>query len=120
MTAAEDIKNMILDLQKDYIASIKERMTGYQRKFKNKEYKYLETEFHKLKGSGKTYYMDAISELGGIAEIFFQSKEVNETDFLTILRLLQMIIEKNHDTLTNKNDFEQQLQQLKMKFQHKK
>ncbi len=63
-----ELKEILEGLKRDYLKSLPEKIENAAKLWRAGETDLLETEFHKLKGTGKTYGLPEISELGLIAE----------------------------------------------------
>ena len=61
-------EDVMQELQKEYVESLPEKITEIEDNLSTKNVEDLTTSFHRLKGSGKTYGLPEISELGAIAE----------------------------------------------------
>lgn len=63
-----DLKEILEGLKREYLKNLPEKIETAKKLWKSGDIDLLETEFHKLKGTGKTYGLPEISELGLIAE----------------------------------------------------
>ena len=55
-------------LKLEYIETLPEKRDRVATLFKNQQLDELETEFHKMKGTGKTYGLGEVSQLGEVLE----------------------------------------------------
>lgn len=62
------LDEMLKELQKNYINIMPAKLSSMIENAGKKDYKTLREEFHKIKGTGKTYGIDEISDLGAIFE----------------------------------------------------
>jgi HPt (histidine-containing phosphotransfer) domain-containing protein len=62
------IEELMKQLKLEYVASLLEKRAKISELFKNNQLVELETEFHKMKGSGKTYGLAEVSQFGEIFE----------------------------------------------------
>ncbi|MBX7232150.1 MAG: Hpt domain-containing protein [Bdellovibrionales bacterium] len=69
--------DLMAQLQQEYILALPLRIQSMNKHLNDSQYKILADEFHKLKGTGKTYGLPEISELAEIMEKICQ----NKTDF---------------------------------------
>lgn len=65
---SSSINDVLAELRKTYLAAIPDRTKLIESLWKEKRYSDVETEFHKLKGTGKTYGLPEISQIGEVAE----------------------------------------------------
>lgn len=63
-----ELKEILEGLKREYLKNLPEKLETIERLWKASELDLLETEFHKLKGTGKTYGLPEISDLGLVAE----------------------------------------------------
>jgi chemotaxis protein histidine kinase CheA len=63
-----ELKEILAGLKRDYLKSLPDKIAAIEKLWKSDDVDLMETEFHKLKGTGKTYGLPEISELGLIAE----------------------------------------------------
>jgi HPt (histidine-containing phosphotransfer) domain-containing protein len=73
-------KDMMADLRKDYIASLQERMNLVREALNSLDWPALYTQFHKLKGTGKTYGCPEISYVASPLEALADSKNESHLD----------------------------------------
>jgi len=62
------IQDVLAELRKTYIEALPGRADTIERMWSDRRYSDVETEFHKLKGTGKTYGIPEISQVGEITE----------------------------------------------------
>ena len=68
------IQDILAGLQKTYLASMPEKITLIETLFNSNELEKLETEYHKLKGTGRTYGLPEFTQLGATLERICQSE----------------------------------------------
>lgn len=62
------LQNLLAELQKEYLESLPEKIKSISELIRAKELELVETEFHKLKGTGRTYGVPEISRVGELGE----------------------------------------------------
>ena len=62
------IQDVLAGLQKTYLASMPDKATLIEALFKSGDLEKLETEYHKLKGTGRTYGLPEFTQLGATLE----------------------------------------------------
>ena len=62
------IQEVLAGLQKTYLASMPEKISLIESLFKAGDLEKLETEYHKLKGTGRTYGLPEFTQLGATLE----------------------------------------------------
>lgn len=62
------LDDVLAELKKTYIEALPARAKMIEQLHSNKQYVEIEVEFHKLKGTGKTYGIPEVSTIGEIAE----------------------------------------------------
>lgn len=74
------LDELLKQLKNEYVESLPERLDGIEKLSQTEPlpWKELETEFHKLKGTGKTYGFPEVSELSALLEISCSQKEKPE------------------------------------------
>lgn len=65
---------MMAELKQDYIKSLPEKIQVLGQHFKNESVEDLRNDFHKLKGTGKTYGLPEVTELALIMERICKTK----------------------------------------------
>jgi len=63
-----DFESLIKELRVDYLKSFPEKIANLNDFFSKKDWEKLENEFHKIKGTGKTYGIPEMSEICGLME----------------------------------------------------
>lgn len=58
-----EYKKMMAELQADYLKSFPDKIAAFNKYFSEQNWSSLELEFHKLKGTGKTYGIPEVSTL---------------------------------------------------------
>ncbi len=62
------IDDILAELRKTYLDALPGRADGIEKLLHDGKYNEVETEFHKLKGTGKTYGLPEVSQVGEVAE----------------------------------------------------
>ncbi len=62
------LQEILAGLQKSYLASMPDKITNIGTLWQLKDLEKLETEYHKLKGTGRTYGLPEFTQLGEILE----------------------------------------------------
>ena len=62
------LQEILAGLQKSYLASMPDKITLIEALWQAKDFEKLETEYHKLKGTGRTYGLPEFTQLGEILE----------------------------------------------------
>ncbi len=62
------LQNLLAELQKEYLDSLPEKIKSISELIKANQLELVETEFHKLKGTGRTYGVPEISRVGELGE----------------------------------------------------
>ena len=62
------IHDVLAELRKTYLEALPARADGIEKLLNEGKYNEVETEFHKLKGTGKTYGLPEVSQVGEVAE----------------------------------------------------
>lgn len=62
------IKAILAELQKDYVASIPHKIATISEYWRTQKLEDLQTEYHKLKGTGRTYGLPEVTQLGEALE----------------------------------------------------
>ena len=62
------LEQLLAELRESYVASLPQKIEKIEQLWSARELKLLETEYHKLKGTGRTYGLPEISQLGGVME----------------------------------------------------
>ena len=69
-------EEMMAELRTEYLASMPQKVSDIENHMAKKDIDLLRNDFHKLKGSGKTYGLPEVSELGELCEkICLNNKE---------------------------------------------
>ena len=69
-----DFEALIKELRVDYLKSFPEKIATLQKFFAEKNWPSLENEFHKIKGTGKTYGVPEMSDVCGLMENICRNK----------------------------------------------
>ncbi len=87
-----NFEKMMQELQAEYLAAMPQKFIDINEHIAKKDIAILREDFHKLKGTGKTYGMPEISELGEVIEkICLNNKDQALQAASTGLRLLAAI-----------------------------
>ncbi|MES2854601.1 MAG: Hpt domain-containing protein [Bdellovibrionota bacterium] len=62
------LQDLLAGLQKTYLASMPEKIARIETLFSAKSFDELESEYHKLKGTGRTYGIPEVTQLGAAME----------------------------------------------------
>ncbi len=62
------LQDVLEELRKSYLNALPAKADAIQKLFQERRYSEVETEFHKLKGTGKTYGIPEVSQIGEVAE----------------------------------------------------
>src|SRR5438067_1747973 len=62
------LKEVLAELQRNYLQAIPEKITLLEKLHNSKQYDLLETEYHKLKGTGRTYGLPEVTLIGAAVE----------------------------------------------------
>lgn len=89
---SSSIQDILAELRVSYIAAMPDKITAINALWKSNELKLLKTEFHKLKGTGRTYGLPEITQVGEAMERLCEGPldVLNQTVPLS-LRLLERI-----------------------------
>jgi HPt (histidine-containing phosphotransfer) domain-containing protein len=88
------ISQLLAELQKTYIASIPDKISTIRKHWETKKIDMVEDEFHKIKGTGKTYGLPEVSVLGEAMEkISEKSPQSLETYLPLAIACLQTIFD---------------------------
>ncbi len=71
------IQDVLAGLQKTYLASMPDKITLIETLFKSNDLERLETEYHKLKGTGRTYGLPEFTQLGATLERICEVKPLS-------------------------------------------
>lgn len=63
-----NLDEMLKELQKNYIKTMPDKLAAMTKHIEAKNFQSLREEFHKIKGTGKTYGIPEISDLGAVFE----------------------------------------------------
>lgn len=64
-----NIKNLLAELQKDYLNTFQEKIENLKTLYAQGKLEELKTEYHKLKGTGRTYGLPEVTQLGDALEV---------------------------------------------------
>lgn len=86
------LQALLAELQKNYLASMPDKIAALQNLWSAKQLDLLETEYHKLKGTGRTYGLPEITQLGAALERLCEAAPQTLPEAVPIsIRLLEKI-----------------------------
>lgn len=62
------LQDLLAELQKTYLATLPEKVLNLETLWKTNQVELLETEYHKLKGTGRTYGLPEVTQVGEAME----------------------------------------------------
>jgi HPt (histidine-containing phosphotransfer) domain-containing protein len=71
------LKDLLAELQKNYLDSIPEKIINLEMLWKSERLDELTTEYHKLKGTGRTYGLPEVTQLGEVMEYLCENQPSN-------------------------------------------
>ena len=77
------LENLLAELKKEYLDSLPEKIKSISELIKANEIDLVETEFHKLKGTGRTYGVPEISRVGELGERSCWIKDTKRDDAIS-------------------------------------
>lgn len=87
-----NLDEMLGELKQEYLESIPNKIIEIKNHLNEENYELLRNDFHKIKGTGKTYGLPEISELGAVMEVLCIEKPSELKDHILIsLELLKEI-----------------------------
>lgn len=104
------LQDILAELQKTYLASLPEKITTLETLWSERKLVLLKTEYHKLKGTGRTYGFPEISQIGealerlceGDSEVLAQAVPLSTR---LITRVLELRLQGKAMDLENEADF---------------
>jgi HPt (histidine-containing phosphotransfer) domain-containing protein len=87
------LKSLLAQLQKDYLASFPEKVMNLRELHKMGNLDELRTEYHKLKGTGRTYGLPEVSQIGEVLETLCDQPDVLPIAVPISLALLEKVRE---------------------------
>lgn len=72
-----NLDEILKELQKNYIKTMPTKLESMSKCAEQKNYQALREEFHKIKGTGKTYGLPEVSDLGAVFEDLLIKCEFN-------------------------------------------
>ena len=63
-----NLKEILAQLQRNYLASMPEKIAALDTFWKKRDFELLETDYHKLKGTGRTYGLPEVTQIGAALE----------------------------------------------------
>ena len=91
---SQDFEKMMVELRADYVASFPNKINDIQNHHQNQELERLRDDFHKLKGTGKTYGIPEITDYGFVFEKLCLKKHPSVEFVPFACTLLQLIYEQ--------------------------
>ncbi|OFZ14885.1 MAG: hypothetical protein A2Z20_04670 [Bdellovibrionales bacterium RBG_16_40_8] len=83
---------MMVDLRVEYVSSLPQKILDIETHYIAKDRERLRDDFHKLKGTGKTYWVPEISELGEVFEKICLKETIPINQFIpSAINLLKQI-----------------------------
>lgn len=89
----EQIQKIMLELRNEYVGRLPEKMERLESLFKEHNHVELETEFHKMKGTGKTYGLPEVSSLGLVFENVCKNSSLSADHLHLAIEWLSQIFE---------------------------
>lgn len=71
-----NLKSLLAELQKDYIGSFPGKIANLSELFQAGNLDELRTEYHKMKGTGRTYGLPEVSQVGEVLETLCDHPEL--------------------------------------------
>lgn len=100
MTAG--LNELLSQLRTEYIATIPEKIKTLQNLLSGKQYEPLRNEFHKLKGTGKTY---GVPEITKLCEVVERLCTVQTTELHWVIPAAVGILHKIHQTRQRQSEY---------------
>jgi chemotaxis protein histidine kinase CheA len=91
---SQDFEKMMIELRADYVASFPNKIKDIQLHHESQDLERLRDDFHKLKGTGKTYGIPEISDFGFVFEKLCLKKHPSAEFVPVACSLLQMIYDQ--------------------------
>lgn len=97
------LQNLLAELQKEYLDSLPEKIKSISELINTQQLELVETEFHKLKGTGRTYGVPEISRVGELGERSCWITDSKRDDAISqALKLLAKV----HDSRSKGEEFQ--------------
>lgn len=87
------IHDVLAELRKTYLEALPGRADGIERLLQEGKYNEVETEFHKLKGTGKTYGFPDISVVCEKLEFLIQQENLSQKKFTQLCPIVDESIQ---------------------------
>lgn len=87
----DSLQDVLAGLQKNYLASLPEKIANIDSLWRSRQMDKLHTDYHKLKGTGRTYGLPEVSQLGEAME---RVTELGDLDVLAQAVPLSLILLK--------------------------
>lgn len=97
------LDDLLKSLQQEYLSELPDRINGIKSHLESKDATSLVEDFHKLKGTGKTYGIPEISELGEKMEHLLLSSP--DKGLMQVSHAIDLLVEIHH-TRTAGDSFE--------------
>lgn len=98
-----NLEAVLAELKKEYVASLPLRMDDIRYHWKGSDFDTLKDDFHRLKGTGKTYGLPELSHIGEIGELICRDKFEN---IPTAMPLLIELIAAVHQSAVIQQSFD--------------
>lgn len=89
----EQIQKIMLELRHEYVERLPDKIERLRSLHLENNKTELETEFHKMKGTGKTYGLPEVSALGQVFEFMCKHSHVSRENLELALSWLKQIFE---------------------------
>ena len=96
--SSQEIDDLFVELKKEYLATFQEKQELIKIAWAEHDRDKLENEFHKMKGTGRTYGLPEISVLGGMMELLCKENhpKLGLCVFMTLEILPKIVDHHNH------------------------
>ena len=101
------LSEVLLELKKDYLQFFPQKLARLEELTEKQDWENLETEYHKLKGSGETYGFPEISIVCEVLEFLAPRKNSaapNTTKQVTFAQAIELL-KRMHETYLQKKSF---------------
>lgn len=107
------LEKIMKELKQEYLQDLPQRILSLQQSFSTQDYIFIREEFHKLKGTGKTYGIPEISILAeAIEHICVNAPKNIPAAFPPALKLLQNIHQSRSQNLALNLELTQEFQDI--------
>jgi chemotaxis protein histidine kinase CheA len=94
---SQDFEKMMTELRAEYVASFPNKILDIQSHHQSQDHERLRDDFHKLKGTGKTYGIPEITDFGFVFEKLCLKKHPSAEFVPAACELLQQIFENRRE-----------------------